>query len=265
MRRGILFLWAIAMLAPIGAWAQPVPPNEEGITMGHWHLNTADVAASKRLFVTLGGLAMRVDDTDVVRFRGVDVYLHPHAPSGGTVGTVVNHIGFIVPNLAEAEARWKAAGLPIDPGSNGRTDQRWMMTPDQARIEFLEDATQTDPIKHHHVHIFVPAPDIPKVQAWYAEHFGAVPGMRANFQAADIPGANLTFGTAATPALKTPGTALDRIAFRVEELEAFTKKLEAAGVALDKPYAKNPRTGSGSAFLYDPWGTYIELTDMIGP
>jgi predicted enzyme related to lactoylglutathione lyase len=51
------------------------------------------------------------------------------------------------------------------------------------------------------------------------------------------------------------------IGFDVKNLEAFCKKLEAAGIKLDRPYTKSPLTGSALAFIYDPWGTYIELNE----
>jgi predicted enzyme related to lactoylglutathione lyase len=58
---------------------------------------------------------------------------------------------------------------------------------------------------------------------------------------------------------------LDHIGFDVRNLEAFTKKLEAAGIKLDRPYTKNPQTGGALAFIYDPWGTYIELNERPNP
>ena len=244
--------------------------------MGQWHVNTLDVAATKRFFVTLGGVAMAVTNPDIVRFHGVDVYLHAQAPTGGTVGTVVNHVGFSVPNIQEAADKWTALGVPVEPGNNGRKDQRWITTPDKLRIYILEapgdvftfdgiDPDPTPPIQHHHIHFFVVESEIPKMQAWYAKLLGAKPGMRANFQAADIPGANLTFGAADKAGTGTKGSALDHITFRVSKLEPFTKRLEAEGIKLAQPYARNPRTGGASAFLTDPWGTSIELTEMIAP
>jgi hypothetical protein len=49
----------------------------------------------------------------------------------------------------------------------------------------------------------------------------------------------------------------------VRNLEAFTKKLEAAGVKFDVPYRTIPSLGLSLAFLTDPWGTYIELTEGL--
>src|SRR5262249_20768781 len=147
-------------------------------------------------------------DFEIVKFPGVAVFLHQRegtpAPTGGTAGTVINHVGFLVPNVQEAIAKWKAAGVPVEPGQN-RTDQAWITTSEGVRVEILEDKAQAVPIKHHHIHFYVAESEIPKIQAWYVKHFGAVAGMRGRFQAADIPGANLSFTKSDTPTIPTDG------------------------------------------------------------
>src|SRR5438876_2540947 len=152
-------------LAAGTAWAQAFPPNDAGVTMGHWHLNTRDVDANKKIFVAMGGTSMKAGNFEVVRFPGVIVYLHQAAgappPTGGTVGTAVNHVGFIVQNTQESVAKWKAAGVPVQPGAAGRTDQAFVVTPDELRIEILEDKNQKVPIQHHHIHFWVPARTLP--------------------------------------------------------------------------------------------------------
>ena len=269
MRRLISALWVVSILAPATTWAQAFPPNEAGVTMGHWHLNTRDVEANKKIFVGMGGTAIKAGNFEVVRFPGVLVYLHQAAgappPTGGTVGTVVNHVGFLVQSVQESVARWKAAGVEVLPGGNGRTDQAFVVTPDQLRIEILEDKNQKFPIQHHHVHFNVPESEIPKIQAWYAKTFGAKPGMRGQNKAADVPGANLTFSGTDMPTVTTKGRVLDHIGFDVKNLEAFCKNLEAAGIKLDRPFTRNPQTGGALAFIYDPWGTYIELNERPNP
>jgi catechol 2,3-dioxygenase-like lactoylglutathione lyase family enzyme len=237
--------------------------------MGHWHLNTRDVEANKRIFVGMGGTAIKAGNFQVVRFPGVAVYLHvaqgAPPPAGGTVGTVVNHVGFLVQNVQDSVAKWKAAGVPVLPGNNGRMDQAFVVTPDELRIEILEDKNQKFPIQHHHIHFNVPEAAIGDIQAWYARIFGAKAGMRGQNKAADVPGANLTFSAATAPTVTTKGRVLDHIGFDVKGLEAFCRKLEAAGIKLDRPYTKNPQTGGALAFIYDPWGTYIELNERPNP
>jgi catechol 2,3-dioxygenase-like lactoylglutathione lyase family enzyme len=267
MRTFIAALWLASNLAAAAAIAQPAPPNEAGVTMGHWHLNSRDIEANKKIFVALGGVAAKPGDFDIVKFPGVVVFLHlrPGSPpaTGGTEGTVINHVGFLVPNVQEAFAKWKAAGLPIEMGKD-LTDQAWVRTADGLKVEILEDKAQTIPIRHHHVHYYVPEAAIPEIQAWYVKHFGAKPGMRGRFQAADIPGANLTFTKSDTPTGPTLGRVLDHIGFDVLNLEAFCKKLEAAGIKLDRPLVTQP-SGAKLTFIHDPWGTSIELNERPNP
>ena len=56
---------------------------------------------------------------------------------------------------------------------------------------------------------------------------------------------------------------MDHIGFEVKNLEAFCKKLEANGVKFDIPYRKIPNAGIADAFLTDPNGAYIELTEGL--
>ena len=271
MKRLISALWMISVLASGTAWAQAAvfPPNDAGVTMGHWHLNSRDVEASKTMLVAMGGTAIKNGNFTIVKFPGVAVYLNQAAgappASGGTVGSIVNHVGFTVTNTAEAVAKWKAAGVHVLPGGAGRTDQAFVETVDGLRIEILENKDQKFPIQHHHIHFNIPEATIPEIQAWYARFFGAKPGMRGTNKAADIPGANLSFSATTMPTVTTKGRVLDHIGFDVTNLEAFCKKLEAAGIKLDRPFTRNPQTGGALAFIYDPWGTYIELNERPNP
>jgi catechol 2,3-dioxygenase-like lactoylglutathione lyase family enzyme len=260
---------ACLLLAAVAgaASAQTMPPNEAGVTMGHWHLNSRDIAANQQILVAMGGTAIKAGPLAAVRFPGVIVILQlpgtPAPATGGTVGTVVNHVGFSVPDVQQAVARWKAAGVPVEPGANGRTNQAFVTTPDGFRMEILEDKDQTVPIRSHHVHFFVPEAAIPQIQAWYAKIFGAKPGMRGRNQSDDVPGANLTFTKTDAPTVGTKGRVLDHIGFDVKNLQEFCKNLEAQGIVLDVPYTKNPNVAL--AFIHDPWGTSIELNERPNP
>jgi catechol 2,3-dioxygenase-like lactoylglutathione lyase family enzyme len=255
-------------LAVAAAWAQPYTPNDMGVTMGHWHLNSRDVEANRQIFVGMGGTAIKAGVFDIVRFPGVIVMLNlrPGGPpsTGSTEGTVVNHVGFIVQNVQESVAKWKIAGVPVQPGNNNRMDQAFVTTADGLKVEILQDKKQNVPIRHEHVHFFLPESAIPQSQAWYAKIFGAKPGMRNEAPVADLPGVQLRFAVAATPTVTTKGRVLDHIGFDVTDLQGFITKLEAAGIKLDRPYTKTDN-GGALAFITDPWGTYIELNERPNP
>jgi catechol 2,3-dioxygenase-like lactoylglutathione lyase family enzyme len=270
MKRLISALWLISSLTAGAAWAQPYAPNEAGVTMGHWHLNSRDVEANKKILVAMGGTDGGPGRLQRVIFPGVVVNLNlgaADAPpaTGGTVGSVVNHVGFIVQNVQESVAKWKAAGVAVLPGNNGRLDQAYVVTPDGLRIEILENKNQNVPIRHEHVHFFLPQAAIADSQAWYAKIFGAKASSRNNAPVDDIPGAQLRYNKADMAQAPTKGRVLDHIGFDVTDLQGFIKKLEANGIKLDRPYTKNEQSGVALAFITDPWGTYIELNERPKP
>src|SRR5207253_6253422 len=102
----------------------------------------------------------------------INLTLGNETGDGGTRGSVVNHVGFIVDNVQERVAQWKAAGVAVLPGGNNRLDQAFVETPDGVRIEILEDKTLAMPIRNEHVHLSLLEAEIPKAQAWYAKTSG---------------------------------------------------------------------------------------------
>jgi len=266
MKKLILIL-GLAMLIPARAsWAQVAAPNDAGVSMGHVHFLVPDVEAAKVFWTAMGGVPGKLGPNDVFKFPGVLILVRKGDGTAPTVGSVVGHIGFHVPDTTAALARWKAAGLNTEVGQN--PGQGFVWTPDHLlRVEILEDKTQTVPIAFHHVHFYIAdtatSSNVLEMQSWYAKMFGAKPGKRGQFDAADIPGANLTFTKSDTPTVPTKGRMLDHIGFEIVGLEAFCKKAEANGVKFDMPFTKRPDLGISLAFMTDPWGTYIELNEGL--
>lgn len=256
------FLCLVTLLWTAPAHAQLAAPGEGGVAMGHVHL-VRDLEASRRFFTALGGTPVQNGTLQLIQFPGVFVMLRQAEPTGGTVGSVINHFGFNVKDIKSSVAKWQAAGLKVEPGNNNRADQAWLTTPDGARVEILEDKSITEPIRMHHIHWNVVA--VPEMQSWYTKHFGAVPGKRGQFDAADLPGVNLTFGKVDTVNPGTRGRALDHIGFEIRNLPQFIARLEAAGVKIESPLRKAGNGTTSIAFLTDPWGTYIELTEGLAP
>jgi catechol 2,3-dioxygenase-like lactoylglutathione lyase family enzyme len=189
-------------LASGSAIAQPAPFNETGVTMGHWHLISKDVEANKKILLGMGGKLYMPGGAPLMMFPGVYINLNlgTEKGEGGSQGSVVNHVGFIVNNVQEQVAKWKAAGVAVLPGTNNRPDQAFVETPDGLRIEILEDKTQSMPIRNEHVHFFLPEEEIPKAQDWYAKTFGGKAGTRNNAPVVDgIPGVQLRFAKADRP------------------------------------------------------------------
>jgi catechol 2,3-dioxygenase-like lactoylglutathione lyase family enzyme len=261
-------LFASALIAGTAA-AQPAPFNAVGVTMGHWHLASKDVEANKKIFLAMGGKLYMPGGNPLIMFPGlyINLVLGAGKGEGGTQGSVVNHVGFIVDNVQQRVAQWKAAGVKVLPGGNGRLDQAFVETPDGLRMEILEDKTQTIPIRNEHIHLSLQEAEIPKAQAWYAKTFGGKAGTRNNAPVVDLPGVQIRFVKADTKQAPTLGRVLDHIGFDVKDHPAFVKKLEADGIKLDQPARTNPQGGNTTTYITDPWGTRIEIVQRapLGP
>ena len=261
------------------ASAQLVAAADGPVVYGHHHLTVTNVEAHKAFWIgALGGTPAKLGTSDAVVFTNVIVLFRQGAPTGGSKGTSVNHVGFGVPDIRAALAKLKAAGYPaitraeLPPSqevkddlafiANQNTSVAFVMAPDDVKVELVEMKTQRTPVALHHIHYYTPQVD--QMKAWYVQHFGAKGGMRGSFQAADLPGVNLTFSPAPEGVAPTKGRSLDHVGYEVKDLEAFCRKLEAAGVKFDRPYSKNAALGLGLAFFTDPFGTYVELTEGLG-
>jgi predicted enzyme related to lactoylglutathione lyase len=139
----------------------------------------------------------------------------------------------------------------------------YVIGPDDIKVEIVEIKKQTIPIVSHHVHFFSQKPD--EVNAWYVKTFGSKARAAATngIIGSDLPGIGLSVSTSKEPVAGTRGRVIDHIGFEVKGLEAFVKKLEAQGIKLDRPYTPVPALGISIAFITDPWGTYIELTEGL--
>jgi catechol 2,3-dioxygenase-like lactoylglutathione lyase family enzyme len=265
---------------PDASFAQLSEPNAAGVAMGHIHYNVRDIAANEKFWVALGGTPMPFGSGVAIRFPDVIVLLREAESTGGSEGSVVNHVAFRVKSLADLEA----AGFDVHyneeyPGVAS------VFTPENERIELFDDELATNlgftveagsiddvanrhnrkltvPIIAHHIHLNVPEDQVIPARDWYARNFGGAAGKRWRYDATDFPGINLNFSTAPEATVPTRGRRLDHIGFEVRNLEAFCAELEANGIVFDQAYRRLP-SGLGLAFLTDPWGTYIELTEGL--
>jgi catechol 2,3-dioxygenase-like lactoylglutathione lyase family enzyme len=278
--RSVVLFSALILTSAPAPRAQLTSAKDGPIVYGHHHLNVTSVDAHRRFWVdTLGGTSIRVGTApaEVFRLPNVLIFMNQRAPSGGTKGTTVNHVGFQVPSVRAMVDKVKAAGYPIvtraelpaqyevkdDLGfiPDQNTYVAFVMAPDDTKVEFVENKTMAGSIALHHIHFA--APEVNEMRDWYVKTFGAKPGKRGSFEAADLPGVNLTFSPSATPVVGTRGRAIDHIGFEVKNLEAFCKGLEAKGITLNLRYTKVPAYALAAAYITDPWGTYIELTEGL--
>ena len=277
MTAALVFVLLFAGAVP-PALAQIAPPNDAGVAMGHLHYVVRDVEANTAFWVALGGEAKRVGETVVVTFPDVLVLLDEGESSGGTEGSILNHMAFRVQSLADVAA----AGFEFEDRGSGVTN---IFTPEDERIELFDDTSQNltftrddgaaDPVaerhnepldgtvRAHHLHLYLIDDAVEEAQAWYAAMFGGAPGIRWRYDAIDVPGINFNFSyNPDAGGAPTKGRMLDHIGLEVEDLERFCRDLETRGVTFDVPYRRG-ESGIGYAFLTDPWGVTIALTEGL--
>lgn len=241
--------------------AQLAMAGEAGVVMGQVGIIASDLEAQRAFWAELGGTPVQNGSLQMIKFPGAFVTLRQGEPTGGTVGSAINHIGFNVQQMSEWLPKWQAAGLEIAPIR--RPTQVYLMGPEGVRVEILEDPNVAESLQFHHVHYFVVNPL--ETQAWYEQMLGAIPGKRGNFDAGDLPGVNLTFSRSDEPLIATKGRSLDNVGFEVKDLESFSKKLEAAGVTFERPYRVMGDSKLAMATLVDPWGIKLVLTENLAP
>ena len=258
--------------------AQLLAAKEAPVAYGHHHLNVTDIPAQLKFFGdTLGGTPVTVAGRQIVKFPNVLVMLRQQKPTGGTKGSSVDHLGFSVPDLRAAVDKIKANGFRMvtkeeapspwvvtdDIGRQAGRDIAiaFAMGPDDVKVEIVEVKAQQMPVALHHVHFA--GPDNKAMQEWYVKVFGARAGNPGGtFQSATLPGVSLNFNQAAAAVAGTQGRAVDHVGFEIEGLAEFLKKVEGMGI---KPVNVRdvPDLGASIAFITDPWGTYIELTEGL--
>lgn len=271
---------AVALMATPGtSTAQLIATGP--VTNGHHHFNVSDVDAHLRLWVDmLGGKRGDYGPNAMVVFPNALVLLRDQAPDGDMIGSNVNHVGFTVPDLRALVDKLKAAGYEFVTERDGPpgvpvTDHiaavnagpisgfAYVMGPDDIKVEILEIRTQDEPIVSHHLHFYAADPEA--MQAWYSDVFGAVkqPGPFPGWASARLPGLSLNFTPTSASLAGTAGRTIDHIGFEIDDIEAFVAELAAKGIELDIPLREIPEIGLKLAFMSDPWGTYIELTEGL--
>jgi catechol 2,3-dioxygenase-like lactoylglutathione lyase family enzyme len=263
----ILLASALAIAALPQLHAQLFPMDQTGITMGHVHLNVKDIDAQKKFWTDQFGakpLAIENPQLPGVKVPGMMIFFYKKDPIHPSEGTVMDHFGFKVHSLAEMEKSLKAAGFEVRPDFKGTEgfQNSYVIGPDGVKVEMQEDVTL--PVKAQVNHLHYQLTDPMPLKNWYVEKMGMTATRRGAYDTANASAQNLTFTSTKTPTTTgTKGGAIDHIGFEVKDLEAYCKRLEANGLKLDVPYRKIPSLGVAIAFVTDPMGVYIELTEGL--
>ncbi|MDR0781053.1 MAG: VOC family protein [Pseudomonadales bacterium] len=250
-----LFLTATAQTSTLA------PPNPEGVSIGHVHLLVPDVAKSRDIWKSFGATEASSGSLQMLSLPGVYILFRegePNAPSGDTS---INHIAFSVPDYADAKAKLTAVGAKIvlDNEANG---QVLADLPDGVRFEFVIIKDQKEPILFHHIHLATV--DQPALRDWYVKTFGGEIGERNGMPSAVIPGGRVDMIAArGGPAKPSSGAAIDHIGFEVTDMNVFAAKMQELGIKFDRDPQRRDEINLTIAFITDPVGTSIELTQGL--
>jgi catechol 2,3-dioxygenase-like lactoylglutathione lyase family enzyme len=241
--------------------AQLPAPNAEGVSTGHTHLVVPDDAVARQFFRDMGALDKSSGRLQLLEFPGMYFLLRVGEPTAPSIETTANHVGFMVKDYLHHKQILLDAGATIffeDP----ETGQVLADLPWGLRVELAQDKDQLEPIIFHHTHLS--ALDAESLRDWYLQVFGAEAGERRGLPSALVPGGRVDFIPARGEAPKaTQGSAIDHIGFEVADMDAFAAKMARLGIPFDRAPERRDDINLTIAFITDPAGTYIEITEGL--
>lgn len=184
-------------------------------------------------------------------------------PSGPSVGSGVNHIGFSFPNLEAKVKQLEAAGIKLEGPIRD--------VPKLFKLAFLSDpwGTRIEIVEHpeylgfHHIHLATTEPA--KALAWYANIFGGkVTKLKDMIDGVLYGGVWLLAVPSKEPLAATQKRAIDHLGFAFPDLDAAAKDIKAKGVTFDtEPRPLTPPSPSSVkiSFVMGPDMTRIEVVE----
>ena len=242
---------SLGLLPSQTALAQLGPVNEKGVTIGHVHILAPDPQVHKKLWMDLfDAQVARAGALEMLKLPGIIILINKGDPSKTSGAPTADHFALVVQDLEATRKKLASAKIQLSESSIATF-------PDGVRVEFYEDKNLKVPVAFHHFHIM--AADTAEIMNWYKKIFGVKFPDGPNF-----PGGEVRFSAESSPPrVPTKDHALDHISFEVKDLAEFCKMLQAQGIKLDLGIIDAPQIGLKVAFITDPIGTRIELTQGL--
>src|SRR5262245_31864902 len=181
----------------------------------------------------------------------------------GSVGSVVDHIGFSVPDTRTKMKELEQAGVKVvaQPRHSERGDFYYGFVEDPwgTKIEIIDDKDQ---LGFHHVHLMVPEPDA--AAAWFADTFGGTVTLFKNLPG--LPSIRygdmwLVLSAAKGEVASNNERSVDHIGWKVPDMEALAKKLKSQGT---KFLVEPQKAGDVIlTFIEGPSGIKIEVQQVV--
>jgi lactoylglutathione lyase len=200
--------------------------------------------------------------TEACLIGDVQLTFFEREPSGGSVGTGVDHIGVSFEDLEARMAGWREAGVTILSdvrAIDGLFKLAFLEDPWGTKIEVVEDH---EDLGFHHVHLMTPDPEA--TLTWYREMFGGeadrmkgrLDGVR--FGRVWLLASRLRGGDVAP----TRGRAIDHLGWDYADLDAAAADMEGRGAEFSmqpRPYTNPLGIEMRISFLTGPDDVLIEV------
>ena len=246
----------IATLLVIGSVA---PGALDAQVWHHVHLASTDPSEAQAWYIEHMGAEARGATGARIGSTAINLW-ERDASVLGSVGSVLDHIGFSVPDLEATMARLRSSGVEIMSDIQVVLDTKiaFVRDPWGTRIEMVEDPSR---LGFHHVHAFVENPR--EAQRWFARVFGGEPTLFLDaIPAVDYEGAWLFFGQAGDAArAPSSGRSFDHIGFTVPDMEAALRRMVPADVEVTEGPRPNRSGTTVIAYVAGPGGISIELLE----
>ena len=225
-----------------------------GSDYDHVHLTAPDAKAAMEWYAEHMACEPFGRD-DACRIGSVQLTFFNREPTGGSVGTGVDHIGFSFKDLDARMTGWKAASMTVLSDIReieGLFKLAFVEDPWGTKIEVVEDH---EDLGFHHIHLRSPNPT--ETLAWYHEIFGGeedqmkgrLPGVR--FGRVWLLASRQREGTP----VETRGRSLDHLGFRYDDLDAAAAEISGKGVE----FTMQPRDYT------NPAGDEMRISFVVGP
>jgi catechol 2,3-dioxygenase-like lactoylglutathione lyase family enzyme len=261
----------VAAVLMAGSMAMPVAQTKANLPFDHIHLNEPAAEASQWWEKNIPGGRRITEAPNRIMYGAVRLMFLGARSSGGSDGSVIEHLGFSVADLDATLRALAAIGTKVvEPVSAtpGPYKAALIESPWGTRVQLLQDP---ELLGLHHVQLRSPDPG--QTEQWLLDTFGGertkIHGQLDAVKYAGIPGFTTVYIVAAKGAsVPSQGRAVDHIGWRSIGTIAETKAmLEAKKVQLtSQPSPLNLPNGPSINFFYvaGPDGARIELVERPG-